>query len=121
MKPLLICIVLSLSYSYAQDVKPAIPDEVQQRVDSALDKLSLVAGLSEEQRSQIEPIMLDMLLQARVILQDTETPIETRQLQLEQLLEATRLQIEPFLTPSQNAGFGLVWGRVSAEVMARLE
>jgi hypothetical protein len=98
-----------------------IPDEVQQRVNNALDKLSLLAGLTEEQRTQIEPLMLDMLLQARMIIQDTITPLETRQEQMTTLLETTRLHIEPLLTTTQQAGFGLVWGRVSAEVIGRLE
>jgi hypothetical protein len=98
-----------------------VPKEVQQRVEDALDKLSLFAGLSEEQRAQLEPIMLDMLLQARVTIQDTETPLETKRLHLGTLLQTTRFHIEPLLTESQRAGFGMVWGRVSGQVMERLE
>lgn len=100
---------------------PETPDKVQKRVDAAMDRLSQVAGFSEEQRSQIEPLMLEMLLQARPIIQDTATPIETRQIQLEELLESTRLKIEPLLTESQNMGFGIVWNQVSKQVMERLE
>jgi hypothetical protein len=98
-----------------------IPKEMQQRVDAAMNRLSQIAGLSDEQRSQIEPILLEMLLQARVVIQDTATSVETRQIQLEALLETTRQQIEPLLSETQRAGFGMVWGRVSQEVMERLE
>jgi hypothetical protein len=105
----------------SEEAASEILPEVQERVDKAMNRLSQVAGLSEEQRNQIEPIMLEMLLEARIIIQDTETPLETRQEQMTLLLETTRAQIEPLLTPSQYMGFGLVWGRVSAEVMGRLE
>jgi hypothetical protein len=78
-----------------------IPPEVQERVDKAMNRLSQVAGLSKEQCGQIEPIMLEMLLKARVIIQDTEAPLETQQEQMTTLLEPTRTQIEPLLTTSQ--------------------
>lgn len=125
---LFVSLVLVISPSFGitaqtapEETASEIPPEVQERVDKAMDRLSQVAGLNEEQRSGIEPIMLEMLLQARVIIQDTATPVETRQEQMTVLLETTRAQIEPLLTPSQQMGFGLVWGRVSAEVMGRLE
>jgi hypothetical protein len=103
------------------EAETKIPAEAQKRVDKAMNRLSQFAGLSEEQNSQIEPLLLEMLLQARIIIQDTTTPLETRQAQMTILLETTRLQIEPLLTQSQQAGLGMVWSRISAEVMARLE
>ena len=103
------------------EAETEIPAEVQERVDKAMDRLSQVAGLRDEQRSGIEPLILEMLLQARVIIQDTATPLETRQEQMTVLLETTRTQIEPRLENTKKAGFDMVWNRVSEGVMGRLE
>lgn len=114
---LILGLSLSIVTSNAQE-SSEIPEEILQRVDTAMNRLEQFAGLNEEQYASIEPMML---LQARVIIQNIATPLETRQTQLEELLETTRLQIEPLLTETQKAGFGMVWNQVSQQVMEKLE
>jgi hypothetical protein len=118
---LIVCSSLGYKITAQTTSESEIPAEIQERVDKAIDRLSQVASLSGEQRSRIEPLMLEMLLQARVIIQDTTTPLETRQDQIATLLETTRLHIEPLLTQSQQEGFDMVWNRVSEGVMGKLE
>lgn len=119
-------LLISLSFSMtaqtsSEETASEVPPEVQERVDKAMNRLSQVAGLSEEQRGQIEPMILEMLLQARVVIQDTATPLEARREDMTILLETTRTQIEPLLSDSQKADFDMVWSRVSEGVMGRLE
>lgn len=68
-----------------------------------LDRMSHMLNLSEDQKSQIEPILQDEVQQAQAIRQDASLTPEQKRGKMLQLRDSSRARVEAVLTPEQVA------------------
>jgi len=83
--------------------KEAVPDtEVAARVDARLQQLTTELGLSDDQKAQIKPILVDAARRLQAVKNDPQRSVESKQGKMDEIHDSARGQIRQFLTPDQN-------------------
>lgn len=76
--------------------------EAAARVDARMVQLTTELGLSDEQKTQIKPILLDAAKRLQAVKNDTTRGVEAKQSKMDAVHDSARGQIRQFLTPDQN-------------------
>jgi hypothetical protein len=83
--------------------KEAVPDsEVAARVDARLQQLTTELGLSDDQKSQIKPILVDAARRLQAVKNDPQRSVDSKTSKMDEIHDSARGQIRQFLTPDQN-------------------
>jgi Spy/CpxP family protein refolding chaperone len=88
--------------SAAPDQAGVSDADVAARVDARLQQLSTELGLSDEQKGQIKPILVDAARRLAAVKNDNERGIESKQSKMDEIHDNARGQIRQFLTPDQS-------------------
>ena len=76
--------------------------EASARVDARLQQLTTELGLSDEQKTQIKPILLDAAKRLQAVKNDTTRTVEAKKNKMDEVHDSARGQIRQFLTPDQS-------------------
>ena len=71
-------------------------------VDARLQQLTTELGLSDDQKGQIKPILLDAAKRLQAVKNDTTRSIEAKKNKMDEVHDNARGQIRQFLTPDQS-------------------
>jgi len=83
--------------------REAVSDtEVAARVDARLQQLTTELGLSDDQKSQIKPILVDAARRLQAVKNDPKRSVDSKQGKMDEIHDSARGQIRQFLTPDQN-------------------
>jgi len=83
--------------------REAVSDtEVAARVDARLQQLTTELGLSDDQKSQIKPILVDAARRLQAVKNDPQRSVSSKQGKMDEIHDSARGQIRQFLTPDQN-------------------
>ena len=75
--------------------------EASAMVDARLQQLTSALGLSDDQKTQIKPILLDAAKRLQAVKNDTTRSIEAKKDKMDEVHDSARGQIRQFLTPDQ--------------------
>ena len=70
-------------------------------VDARLQQLTTELGLSDDQKGQIKPILLDAAKRLQAVKNDTTRTVEAKKNKMDEVHDNARGQIRQFLTPDQ--------------------
>lgn len=70
-----------------------------------LEELAAALSLTDDQKTQIKPIITDAMKQIREVRKDTTLTPEQKRPKVQDIVTATRAMIDPILTPEQRAKF----------------
>lgn len=71
-------------------------------VDARLQQLTTELGLSDDQKAQIKPILLDAAKRLQAVKNDNTRTIDAKKDKLDEVHDSARGQIRQFLTPDQS-------------------
>lgn len=71
------------------------------RVDARMQQLTTELGLSDDQKTQIKPILLDAAKRLQAVKNDTTRSVEAKKNKMDEVHDSARGQIRQFLTPDQ--------------------
>jgi hypothetical protein len=75
--------------------------EVASKVDARLQQLTTELGLSDDQKTQIKPILVDAAKRLQAVKNDNTRTIDAKKSKMDELHDSARGQIRQFLTPDQ--------------------
>lgn len=75
--------------------------EAAARVDARLQQLTTELGLSDQQKAQIKPILLDAAKRLQAVKNDSSRSIDAKKTKMDEVHDSARGQIRQFLTPEQ--------------------
>ncbi|HEY2363913.1 MAG TPA: hypothetical protein VGK36_22530 [Candidatus Angelobacter sp.] len=70
-------------------------------VDARLQQLTTELGLSDDQKTQIKPILLDAAKRLQAVKNDSTRSVEAKKNKMDEVHDSARGQIRQFLTPDQ--------------------
>ena len=70
-------------------------------VDARMQQLTTELGLSDDQKTQIKPILLDAAKRLQAVKNDSTRSIEAKKNKMDEVHDSARGQIRQFLTPDQ--------------------
>jgi Spy/CpxP family protein refolding chaperone len=76
--------------------------EAAAAVDARLQQLTTELGLSDDQKTQIKPILLDAAKRLQAVKNDSTRTIEAKKSKMDEVHDSARGQIRQFLTPEQS-------------------
>ena len=75
--------------------------ETAAKVDARLEQLTTELGLSDDQKTQIKPILLDAAKRLQAVKNDSTRSVEAKKNKMDAVHDSARGQIRQFLTPDQ--------------------
>src|ERR1700739_779273 len=76
--------------------------ETAAAVDARLQQLTTELGLSDDQKTQIKPILLDAAKRLQAVKNDTTRTIDAKKNKMDEVHDSARGQIRQFMTPDQS-------------------
>jgi hypothetical protein len=76
--------------------------EAAAAVDARLQQLTTELGLSDDQKTQIKPILLDAAKRLQAVKNDSTRSVEAKKDKMDAVHDSARGQIRQFLTPDQS-------------------
>ena len=76
--------------------------ETSAMVDARMQQLTSTLGLSDDQKNQIKPILLDAAKRLQAVKNDNTRSVEAKKDKLDEVHDSARGQIRQFLTPDQS-------------------
>src|SRR5215831_7702101 len=76
--------------------------DVAAKVDARLQQLTTELGLSDDQKGQIKPILVDAARRLAAVKNDPQRSVESKQSKMDEIHDSARGQIRQFLTPDQS-------------------
>jgi hypothetical protein len=75
--------------------------ETAAKVDARLEQLTTELGLSDDQKTQIKPILLDAAKRLQAVKNDNTRTVDAKKAKMDEVHDNARGQIRQFLTPDQ--------------------
>jgi len=76
--------------------------ETAAKVDARLEQLTTELGLSDDQKTQIKPILLDAAKRLQAVKNDNTRTVDAKKAKMDEVHDNARGQIRQFLTPDQS-------------------
>lgn len=76
--------------------------ETAARVDARMQQLTTELGLSDDQKAQIKPILVDAARQLQLVKNDKQRSVDGKKSKMDEIHDSARGQIRQFLTPDQS-------------------
>lgn len=76
--------------------------EVGAKVDARMQQLTTELGLSDDQKAQIKPILVDAAKRLQLVKNDKLASVDGKKSRMDEIHDSARGQIRQFLTPDQN-------------------
>lgn len=76
--------------------------QVAAGVDARLQQLTTELGLSDEQKAQIKPVLVDAAKKLQLAKNDKLASVDAKKSKMDEIHDGARGQIRQFLTPDQN-------------------
>ena len=81
---------------------PVSDAELVSRVDARLQQLTSELGLSDDQKGQIKPILLNAAVRIKAVKNDPQRSVDSKQSKMDEIHDSARGQLRQFLTPDQS-------------------
>jgi hypothetical protein len=76
--------------------------EVAAKVDARLQQLTTELKLSDDQKAQIKPVLMDAAKRLQATKNDPQRSVDSKQSKMDEIHDSARGQIRQFLTPDQS-------------------